>query len=227
MIKVHISTNLLKKIPDFHIGVLAYYDITVSDSPQMLRGRFDYFQEELALRMENKTIADISGLAEWRKVFKTLGIDPSRYRPSAEALYRRLKKGNKLPVIQSAADLNNYISLKHEIPLGIYDLDQIMAPIEIRMGHEEDEYVGINGRTMNMAGKLLSADEKGAFGSPIVDSKRAMTTEKTRNALHLVYLKPSTNKNEAEKILAEIAASFEQIHGGTSESVIIPQKKHP
>lgn len=222
MIDVILSPSLLKKVPNFQIGVLAYYDITVSDSPQMLRGRFEYFQEELSISLEDKAIADISGLSEWRKVFKKIGTDPSRYRPSAEALYRRVKKGEKLPAIQSAVDMNNDFSLKFEIPMGIYNLDQITGPVEIRIGLDEDQYEGINGRTMNMAGKLLSADKTGAFGSPIVDSKRTMTTESTKNALHLIYLKPSTSKAEAEKILNEIGSAFEQIHGGTFEPIPVP-----
>ncbi|HEX7063521.1 MAG TPA: phenylalanine--tRNA ligase beta subunit-related protein [Bacillales bacterium] len=218
---VIISPEIQKKIPDFKIGVIVYHDIVVNESPQMLRGRLDYFQEELAVRLEDKSYADIPGLDEWRKTFKTLGTDPSRYRPSAEALYRRVKKGNKLPGIHSAADLNNYFSLKYEIPLGIYDRDQLDGPIEIRVGTESDRYEGINGREMNMTGKPLSADQTGAFGSPIVDSKRTMTTENTKNALQLVYLKPSMNKEEAGHLLQDVGQSFEQIHGGTHETAFI------
>lgn len=221
MIAVAVSPEIVTEIPDFKIGVLTYHDITVDQAPQMVRGRFDYFQEELTLSLSDKTYADISGLAEWRKVFKTLGTDPSRYRPSAEALYRRLKKGDRLPAIHSAADLNNYFSLKYEIPLGIYDYDQLAAPVEIRVGQKNDHYEGINGREMNMAGKLLSADNNGPFGSPIVDSKRTMTTEQTKNALQIIYFKPSTDAPGARRILNEIGNTFAQIHGGTLETQLV------
>ncbi|HET7522199.1 MAG TPA: phenylalanine--tRNA ligase beta subunit-related protein [Bacillales bacterium] len=217
---VHISAGIYELVPDFKIGVLVYHDITVAESPQMLEGRIDYFQEELALELENKSFADVPGLAEWRKVFKALGTDPSRYRPSAESLYRRVKKGGKLPSIHSVADLNNFFSLKYEIPFGIYDLDKLDGPVEIRIGKEADGYEGINGREMNMKGKLLSADTNGAFGSPIVDSKRTMVTEDTTNALQLVYLRPSADRKRAEPMLEEIGAMFEQIHGGTRKTMI-------
>lgn len=221
MISISISSKVQQKVPDFKIGVLAYYDIVVEDSPQMLRGRLDYFQEELTVSLEEKSYTDIPGLHEWRKVFKALGTDPSRYRPSAEALYRRVKKGDKLPPIHSAVDMNNYFSLKHEIPLGIYDLGRLEELIEVRIGHESDSYAGINGKQMNMEGKLLSADTNGAFGSPIVDSKRTMVTEETTNALQLVYLQPSMKKQEAELLLQGMGNQFGQIHGGTHESMVI------
>ncbi|HET7579812.1 MAG TPA: phenylalanine--tRNA ligase beta subunit-related protein [Bacillales bacterium] len=218
---VSIAQEIKEKIPDFKMGVIAYQDIVVDQSPQMLSSRLDYFQEELTVRLENQSYGDIPGLSEWRKIFKELGTDPSRYRPSVESLYRRVKKGNKLPAIHSAADLNNYFSLKYEIPLGIYDLDQIEEPVEVRIGTEADHYEGLNGRDMNMKGKLLSADEKGAFGSPIVDSKRTMTTEATKQAIQMVYLKSSMNKEGAEQLITEISGAFEQIHGGSSRSVVL------
>lgn len=221
MISIHISPEIHEEVPNFKIGVLTYYDIDISDDPQTLRKQRNDLEKELTAVLEKKSYAEIPGLGEWRKVFKALGIDPSRYRPSAEALYRRVKKGDKLPAIHSAADVNNYFSLKYEIPLGIYDLDRLADPIEIRIGRDTDSYEGINGREMNMRGKLLSADQNGAFGSPIVDSKQTMTTEQTKNALQLVYLRPSMTEQEAGLLLEEIGNTFEQIHGGTRESTVL------
>lgn len=221
MISVSVSPGIREKIPEFKIGVLAYYDIAVSDSPQTLREQLSVIQEEIGARLEKKSYADIPGLYEWRWVFKTLGTDPSRYRPSAEALYRRVKKGDKLSPIHSVADLNNYFSLKYEVPIGVYDLDKFEGAVEIRVGVESDSYEGINGRQMNMEGKLLSADASGAFGSPIVDSKRTMVTNDTTNALQIVYLRPGMDKTEAERLIQDIRTRSEQIHGGKQELTII------
>ncbi|HET7628902.1 MAG TPA: phenylalanine--tRNA ligase beta subunit-related protein [Bacillales bacterium] len=221
MLAVQISDEIHANVPDFQIGILAYYDIVVAEFPQMLSGRYNYLQEERSISVQEKGVAAFEGIAEWRNIFKKLGMDPSRYRPSSEALYRRLKKGDKLPDIHSAADLNNYWSIKYEIPLGIYDLDNIDGPVEIRIGTKQDAFEGLNGRPMNMEGKLLSADTRGAFGSPIVDSKRTMTTKNTRNALQLVYFRPSTQKEDAETMLAEMCDGFIHIHGGSGETKLI------
>jgi DNA/RNA-binding domain of Phe-tRNA-synthetase-like protein len=72
-----------------------------------------------------------------------------------------------------------------------------------------------------MEGKLLSGDEIGAFGSPIVDSKRTMVNETVKNALHIVYLQPSMDKTEAEKLLKSMADMFTQVNGGTAEIQVI------
>ncbi|WP_369596710.1 B3/B4 domain-containing protein [Tuberibacillus sp. Marseille-P3662] len=220
-IDIEIDQAIKAQIPQFKIGAITYHDIAVSASPQMFQGHFQLYQEEMMLSLEEKNVADIGGIQEWRQVFKTLGTDPSRYRPSHEALYRRLKKRDQLPMIHSAADVNNFFSLQFEIPLGIYDADKLDGDIAIRMGTDEDMYETLNGRTTSMTGKILSADTQAPFGSPIIDSKRTMTTETTTNALQIIYLKPSMSEKEAQDMLASIADMFIQINGGKSEQHII------
>ena len=216
-----ISETLKQLIPSFKVGVITYHDIVVSDSPQLIKGKLAYFKEALMLELEEKTVGELSGVAEWRQIFKTIGTDPSRYRPSQEALLRRFQKGQAFPFIHSAADINNYFSARFEIPMGIYDLDNIKENVMIRIGTSEDVYEGINGRQLNMSQKIISADQESAFGSPIVDSKRTMTTPQTRNALQIVYLKPSENLENSHKLLKAISELFVQVNGGEASYEII------
>ncbi|MDN4527650.1 B3/B4 domain-containing protein [Fictibacillus fluitans] len=218
---IKLAKDIKKLVPSFKIGVILYHDIVIEESPQMLRGRFQLFLESLKLDAIEKTVADHPGIKEWRQIFKTLSMDPSRYRPSSEALLRRVYGGKDIALVNSAVDVNNFFSLQYGIPLGIYNSDAIHGDVEVALGAPGDQYEGLNGRLMNMDGKLLSKDEEGAFGSPIVDSKRTMTEEHVKNALQLVYLRPSMPEDEAEKLLSAIEKMFVQIHGGSSESFLI------
>jgi DNA/RNA-binding domain of Phe-tRNA-synthetase-like protein len=220
-LEIQISPSIKKQIQDFKIGVIIYENITVSDSPQMLKGRLQLFQESIFFDLQSKQINEIPGIQEWRTIFKQLGTDPNRYRPSVEALYRRIQKQNYLPTIHSAADVNNFFSLKYEVPIGIYDLNKIEGTIEIKVGTSDDEYTALNGRTVNMDKKLLSADNIGPFGSPYVDSERTAVTYDTKNAIQIVYLKPSTDENEAKQLIESLQKMFIHIHGGNGTSAII------
>jgi DNA/RNA-binding domain of Phe-tRNA-synthetase-like protein len=214
---ITISPKISELVPHFKIGTITYHDIAISESPQMIKGRFQLFTE--SLRLEEKTATDC--ISEYRSVFKAIGIDPFRYRPASESLLRRILSGKDLPPINSGVDVNNFFSIRFAIPIGLYNLDKIEGNVEIRIGHSDDTYEGLNGREMNMEGKLLSADSFGAFGSPIVDSKRTMVDERVTNALHIVYLQPSMEESEAEELLESMAKMFTQVNGGTAEIKVL------
>ncbi|MFY4774054.1 B3/4 domain-containing protein [Metabacillus sp. RGM 3146] len=219
--EISIDRKVKELIPDFKVGVLTYHHIEVGSSPQMLKGRFRLFQESLVLDLEGMEVNSLPGISEWRDVFKKTGTDPNRYRPANEALYRRIQKQQFLNPVHSAADVNNFFSLRYEIPLGIYDLNEINGNVTITIGDADSSYPAINGRDVSMGGKLLSADDIGPFGSPYVDSKRTACTEETTKALQIVYLKPSMKEEEANKLLRSLSDMFTQVHGGTSDIQII------
>jgi DNA/RNA-binding domain of Phe-tRNA-synthetase-like protein len=216
-----VAETIKQMIPEFKVGIILYNHIVVDDSPQMLKGRLQLFQESIYFDLQETTIADIPELAEWRRTFKTIGTDPSRYRPSSESLYRRIQKKNFIPTIHSAADVNNFFSLYYKIPIGIYDLDKLEGPITIDIGTDQDEYIAINGRTVNFSRKLVSKDIHGPFGSPIVDSQRTAVTKETKNAVQIVYLLPSMKQEQCEKLLQSIQNMFLQIHGGDAAFQIV------
>lgn len=86
---ISIHQDIKKRVPDFKIGILTYKDIVVDESPKMLKGRLEFFQEKIQVDLENDSVTRYQGVKEWRKVFKTLGIDPGRYRPSHEASFEK------------------------------------------------------------------------------------------------------------------------------------------
>ncbi|WP_338780436.1 phenylalanine--tRNA ligase beta subunit-related protein [Metabacillus sp. FJAT-52054] len=219
--EITVNHELKELEPSFKIGIALYRGIEVGDSPQMLKGRMRLFQESLYFDFENQEIKDIPAVQEWRALFKKAGTDPNRYRPAQEAIFRRIKKQQYLETIHSAADINNFFSMEYQIPIGIYDLDRLNGNIEIRIGNSDDTYEAINGREVSMEKKILSADGNGAFGSPYVDSKKTAASRETVNALQIVYLAPSMEEPEAEKLLSALTSMFVQIHGGTEEHFIL------
>lgn len=220
-LEIQLSQEIKKHIPNFKLGVIEYKNILVGDSPQMLRGRLQLFQESIYFDLENTPVTEIPGIQEWRSIFKKNGKDPNRYRPSVEALYRRVQKQNYLSSVQSAIDINNFFSLQYQVPIGIYDQECLNGPVSIRFGGEGEKYVGLNGRLNSLEHLIVSADEIGPFGSPFVDSDRAPVSIETKHALQLIYLRPSTDLHNAEKLIESLMNMFVQIHGGEASYHIL------
>ncbi|BCB02802.1 B3/B4 domain-containing protein [Bacillus sp. KH172YL63] len=213
--EITIDSSITSKIPDFKAGFIQYDHIEVGDSPQMLKGRLQLFQESIFFDLHDKNVTEIEGIAAWRDIFKRTGKDPNRYRHAAEALYRRVKKQNYLNTINSAIDLNNFFSLQYEVPIGIYDTDRLTGEqLELKVGEAGQTYTGLNGRDNSLENLIVACDGDGPFGSPFVDSNRAPVGEETKNAVQVIFLKPSLSMEESNQLTQSLMDMFISIHGG-------------
>lgn len=219
--EITISSSICPHIPDFKIGIIHYDQIVVGNSPQMVKGRFQLFQESIYFDLEGKNVTELDGIKEWRQIFKKVGKDPNRYRHSAEALYRRVQKQNYIQPVHSAIDINNFFSLQYQVPMGIYDAKKISGDVIIRIGEDHEEYMGLNGRVNPAKNLIISADSKGPFGSPFVDSERTSVTAETTSAVQIIYLKPSLETKQANALLESLMNMFIQVHGGEASFKIL------
>ena len=220
-LNIEMAAKILQAVPGLKLGINHYTKITVSESPQMLKGRLQLFQEQLFFELEEKSVTDFPGIQEWRAVWKALGADPNRYRHSTEALMRRVKKQNYINPFHSAVDLNNFFSLEHEIPAGIYDFDKIVGNVHISSGAEADGYDGLNGRFNSLHNILLLKDDYSPFGSPFVDSVRTAVTVETTEALHVFFIRPSMDASEALELTTACGNMFTSISGGEVRSYVL------
>ncbi|WP_232698905.1 B3/B4 domain-containing protein [Brevibacillus daliensis] len=211
---VKLDSSVKEKASELSLGVIQFANLSISDSPKMIKGRIQLFIETLRLEHSTDKLTKIAGIEQWRKAFKKLGTDPSRYRPSSEALLRRLLQGNSFHFVNSAVDINNFLSITHAFPYGLYDLSQINGPVNCRIGTEADSYDGLNGREVHMANKLVLSDQQGAFGSPIVDSTRTCVTESSKDLLQIIFFPPGISLNERDKIVGSTARMMSEINGG-------------
>ena len=224
-LKINIEPTLLEIVPAFKLGLNHYTKITVSESPQMLKGRLQLFQEFLFFDLEDKPITDFSGIKEWREVWKLFGANPSRYRHSTEALMRRIAKENYINPFHTAVDLNTFFSLQYEIPIGIYDADKLKGNITLSIGNKDSGYDGLNGRFNSLENIPLLSDDEGPFGSPYVDSVRTAVTEETTNALHAFFLRPSMELTDATELTKAAGNMFTEISGGDVHSYVLHDKQ--
>ena len=122
-----------------------------------------------------------------RAMYRDVGLDPTRRRPSSEALLRRVVRGEGLPTVNVLVDVCNWCSLELQLPYGVYDLARIVGDVELRLGAAGEEYAGIRKDVVHVDGRLALADRLGPFGNPSSDSARTMVTTATTAALVVIY----------------------------------------
>lgn len=223
--KASIESSIFQIDEFIKIGINHYTKFVISESPQMLKGRMQLFQEHLFFDLQDKELTDYEGIKEWRALWKKFGADPGRYRPAMEAMMRRIRNQNYLQPLNSGVDLNNFFSLQYEIPVGLYDLSHVESDIHIELGVSDTTYTGINGRENNLHGILTIQDTIGPFGSPFVDSLRTAVSEQTVDALQVFFLKPSMSIEAAEQLVTAAGKMFTQVNGGNFSSVILSKEQ--
>ncbi len=192
-------------------GTLVAENVVVVDRHSGLDAPLRHAAAAMRVAIES---ADIT--AAVRTMFKQVGLDPTKTRPSSEALLRRVRKGDELPRINSLVDIVNWCSLESQFPFGLYDLDRVEGSITLRLGRPGEAYAGIRKDVVHVADRLVLADNLGAFGNPTSDSQRTMVTTATTRALVVVFAPVSVS----EPAVARILTTVEQRIGTFGNSAI-------
>jgi len=153
-----------------------------------------------------------------RTMYKKVGIDPTKTRPSNEALLRRVRKGDTVPRINSAVDIVNWCSLEFQLPYGLYDASKISGDVTMRIGAEGEKYAGIRKDEVNVGGRITVADSQGPFGNPTSDSSRTMVTPATTELLVVIFAPVEIPKVQLDRVVKTTAERFQEICGGREVS---------
>ncbi len=196
------------------VGVLVLDPVLVADNPAVALAT-----EELGAQMisqyEGLVPSQISGLAEARTLYKSFSMDPSRHRPSSEALLRRILKGKSLYQISNVVDSCNLSSLDFLLPVGMYDLGLVQGDVQLRQGSAGEQYPGIRKGMVNLEGRLGIFDAQGPFGSPTSDSARTCTSEETTSLLALIMATGSFQRIKMEENISIFSTNFKKFCGAS------------
>ena len=143
--------------------------------------------QEYRDKYEAIPISEVPRIQNARTFFRSIGIDPTKRRPSSEALLRRAVNGKELYQINNIVDVGNWCSLEFLLPICVYDYANIKGKVSVKIGSSQDSYLAHNNREMNFENKFVVCDEEGAFGSPLTDSIRTAVTSDTKSLLLIIF----------------------------------------
>lgn len=170
-------------------------------------------------RYGNTTVGQVPGIREARNLYRSVGIEPTKTRPSSEALLRRIIKGKELYRIHPLVDLLNLVSVTELIPVGLYDVSKIVgAEVTIRLGGEGDGFDGIRKARVNVAGRLCVTDREGPFGSPTSDSLRTSIEGEVPAVLGIFFQPKGGDEGRLVRALDRTAQLAGEHLGGTVEA---------
>ena len=192
--EIIVSNEIENVCPNF-IGACVEAKVKNSQYCQDLWNEINTLGEEFKNKLTIETLKEISGIAATRRIYRICGKAPSRYRPAAEALIRRILQGKTLYQIDTLVDLINLASMKYGYSLGGFDADKFVGnTLELGVGKEGEPYEGIGRGMINIQGLPVYRDGIGGVGTPTSDNER---TKITINTNHLLVLINGYDGNEA------------------------------
>lgn len=164
-------------------------DVDNSPTPQALIDDLQAAAENIKSTYELSTINKRPAVAATRKAYKALGKEPNRYRPSSEALCRRIVKGMGLYYINSLVDLINVVSIASGYSIGGFDVDKISGDtLTLGSGREGEDFEGIGRGQLNIASMPVYRDMTGGVGTPTSDNERTKLDLTTKRLLMCINI---------------------------------------
>ena len=201
------------QLPAVKLGVAEANDIQVTLVNEGLACLTDRVCDGKRRAFTLEVLADSTPVRTVREMFRRWGVDPSKYRPSSEALLRRVVQGKGLYRVSNVVDIGNLGSIETGWPYGCYDLSKIQGPMAFRHGLRGELYEGIGKRVWHLEGRPVLADPAGPFGSPISDSTRSMISESVSDALVVIYVPATVDDPSMEAALARLAERLTEFAG--------------
>lgn len=192
-------------LPESRIGIFTAM-ARVMDSGKEIRQLSDTVAKRIRANYSVEDIRSIELINQTRNAYRKTGKDPARYRPSAEALCRRIAGGKSLYPVSNIVDLLNLISVESGFSIGGYDRERIEGEISVGIGKENEVYGAIGRGNLNIAGLPVLRDNRGAFGSPTSDSVRTRITGLTTEFMMVFF--DFEGRGPVEETLQKSAAYF-------------------
>jgi DNA/RNA-binding domain of Phe-tRNA-synthetase-like protein len=161
------SDELLDRFPDVRGGVIHATALANGPSPPDLKDR--YLAEQATVKQEigDTPLSEIPSLAAWRRAFTGFGVKPTQYRNAAESLLRRLTKRGDIPTINLLVDMANLISIKHRVPIAVFDQRNVSGETTVRFATGMERFTDLGSDTASTpeSGEVIFVDDAGVVSA--------------------------------------------------------------
>ncbi len=183
--KVGISNKVREACPELKLVIISC-EVQNSETSDSFWNEMEVELQKIKQRYSIEEINKRPEIAATRKAYKIFGKDPNRYRPSSEALCRRILRDIPIYKVGMLVDIINLVSIRSGFSIGGFDVEKIKGNVELGVGTCEDEFEAIGRGILNVEGLPLYRDEIGGIGTPTSDHERTKITDATTKLLMII-----------------------------------------
>ena len=223
-----ISKDIFAKFPGYCRGVVIARSVTNGKSDEELVSALRAAENSLGERLSAETLTSHPQIESWREAYRSAGIKPSEFRPSVEALARRVLKTDPLPLISTLVDLGTLMSIQYLLPIGAHAMDFVTQDIELRLatGEEIFEPFGSDILEHPNPGEIVFVE-----GNTVLtrrwawrQAKHTLVVPETKYVEINVDGLPPVTPAEVDQICQQVAAQVQKYCGGTARYEILSEE---
>ncbi len=229
-IRYYIAPQVFDHFPGYFRAVVLARGVANIPSPAELISLLRAAEEHARRQLDGQDITAHARISAWREAYRSLGIKPAEYRPSMEAMLRRVLNGRQLPAINALVDIGNIVSLRHLLPVGGHAIDGLQADIALRPAHGREVFIPfVSGQPEHPeAGEFIFAEADTVLTRRWTwrQSSHTMTTLDTSDIEFNVDALPPVSQADAAAACREISELTARFCGGQM-SVHVLSRENP
>ncbi|MDT7861670.1 MAG: B3/4 domain-containing protein [Saccharolobus sp.] len=202
------------------VALAEVVNVTVRQSDHALDEIISKIEEKYKIQ-DPESLKNDPVVRAYRDFYWRIGIDPTKVRPSGEALRRRVSRGNKFPRINTVVDIGNIASIETLVPIGLYDRDKITGNLHIVLSSGNEQFLGLGGKNIEKLDKgipiLIDDEGKVLHIYPHRDSILTSITLETKNVVIIGAGVPNVDKALVKRAVDFVVDLLEKIAGGKRE----------
>ncbi len=159
-----------------------------------------------------------------------MGVSPKDFPSSIEAILRRALKGGEPFAINPLVDFYNTVSLAHTVPVGGFDLDQLVGPLELRLTRVGDRFEAMDGAAPLMVppGEVAYVDGRTVLTRHFVwrQARAGLIIPSTRSVFLVSEVPGEVDGGVAGAVLDDLRAGL-QTHFAVTPSAFLIEERRP
>lgn len=213
-----LDPRVKEKYPEFIAGYVLVSGVTIEPTVEGLIERKRQVFSDLKTRYGAINILDLPEVKAYRDFFKAMGADPSSYRPAPEYLMRRALD-DRFPAINNLVDSCLLATVENWVAAGVYDMEKIKGEPTTALATDTNPFELIDGRKLGPKPDevILKDDQRVLAAYTLGDAKATMITQKTSNALIVIWNAPGIPKDKVEAAANSLSAYARRYCGGHLE----------
>jgi len=228
---LRVTDEVFARFPDAVLGVAVARGIDNTGDGAPLAGPLRREEERVRAALAGVQIAEHPRIAPWREAYRQFGAKPKDHPSSIENLVRRVLKGWSVPHVNPLVDLYNTLSLRHLLPVGGEDLDQVRGDVLLALATDREAPVRLLGEPEARPpkpGEVIYKDDLGTLCRRWnwKEAERTKLTAETRNAVLVIEGLPPAGRDLVERAADELAALIREHCGGEVQVARI-DREHP